>query len=49
MDAEGRHGLADVQPSGPPSPPRPAMTAPSARVERDVNRAVIRVEYCLAL
>ena len=31
-----------------PSPPRPAMTAPSARVERDVNLAVIRVEHSRA-
>ena len=49
VDAEGRHGLADVQPVWPaPSPPRPAMTVPSARVERDVNRAVTRMEHRLA-
>jgi hypothetical protein len=49
MDAEGRHGLADVQPVwSSPSQPRPAMMVPATRVGRDVNRAVIRVEYSLA-
>lgn len=41
MDAEGRHGLADVQPVWPaPSLPRPAVTVPSVCVERDVNRVL---------
>ena len=49
MDAEGRHGLADVQPVwSSPSQLRPAMMVPATRVERDVNRAVTRMEHRLA-